>query len=85
MFDNVTHYDSVIRTCTDTKCDTPSIDDFVSCISNPAKYMINGCTLRSCCDDRDLCNSCDKTLQISHISLLSIFFECYLMIKIIHY
>ncbi|XP_060598762.1 uncharacterized protein LOC132752453 [Ruditapes philippinarum] len=57
MFDNVTHYDSVIRTCTDTTCDTSSMEDFISCISNPAKYMIGGCTLRSCCDDKDLCNS----------------------------
>ena len=83
MFDNVTHYDSVIRTCTDTKCDSPSIDDFVSCIGNPAKYMINGCTLRSCCDDKDLCNS--GTLQISYITLLSLFFACYLKKNIILY
>ena len=85
MFDNVTHYDSVIRTCADTKCETPSIDDFFSCISNPAKYMINGCTLRSCCDDRDLCNSCDKALHISYISLLSTLFSCYIRKNIIHY
>ena len=83
MFDNVTHYDSVIRTCTDTKCDTPSTDDFVSCISNPAKYMIGGCTLRSCCDDKDLCNSSEKTMQISYISLLSICFVHFIKKNII--
>ncbi|XP_060551831.1 uncharacterized protein LOC132713314 [Ruditapes philippinarum] len=73
MFDNVTHYDSVIRTCTDSNCDTSSIDDFFSCIANPAKYMIGGCTLRSCCDDKDLCNiSSNMLTPVLFITLFTI-------------
>ncbi|XP_060600623.1 uncharacterized protein LOC132754053 [Ruditapes philippinarum] len=57
MFDNVTHYDTVIRTCTQNKCITSSRDEFLKCLSTPRLYMIDGCSLRSCCRDRDLCNS----------------------------
>ncbi|KAL4225368.1 hypothetical protein ACF0H5_016057 [Mactra antiquata] len=56
MFDNVTHYDSVIRTCTGNPCDSSSVDEFFKCVATPKQYMIGGCTLRSCCDDRNLCN-----------------------------
>ncbi|XP_053374276.1 uncharacterized protein LOC123530977 [Mercenaria mercenaria] len=70
MFDNVTHYDSVIRTCTDNKCDSSSLDSFYSCVATPTKYMIGGCTLRLCCDDRDLCNFSDSTVSVSFISVI---------------
>ncbi|XP_045161583.1 uncharacterized protein LOC123526481 [Mercenaria mercenaria] len=70
MFDNVTHYDSVIRTCTDNTCDTSSKDEFLSCVTTPTKYMIGGCTLRSCCDDRDLCNSSDLILRMPCMPVL---------------
>lgn len=67
MFDNVTHYDSVIRTCTDKDCEAASPDQFFSCVATPTKYMIGGCTLRSCCNDRDLCNSCGSVHLMTFI------------------
>ncbi|XP_052794990.1 uncharacterized protein LOC128228015 [Mya arenaria] len=45
MFDNVTHYDSVIRTCTDRPCHVTRMDEFFKCIGTPKQYMISGCTL----------------------------------------
>ncbi|KAH3716225.1 hypothetical protein DPMN_058944 [Dreissena polymorpha] len=59
MFDNITHYDSVIRTCTDRQCDVTTDEEFSRCVATPKQYMIGGCILRSCCGDKDLCNSAD--------------------------
>lgn len=60
MFDNVTHFDSVIRTCSDQPCLNSSLSDFEKCLhvtKDSFQYMITGCTLRSCCSDKDLCNN----------------------------
>ncbi|WAQ94880.1 hypothetical protein MAR_007351, partial [Mya arenaria] len=61
MFDNVTHYDSVIRTCTDRPCHVTIMDDLFKCVATPKEYMIGGCTLRTCCSDRDYCNGATTT------------------------
>ncbi|XP_053374275.1 uncharacterized protein LOC128546897 [Mercenaria mercenaria] len=70
MFDNVTHYDTVVRTCTNSLCTTPSVDEFFKCVATPKLYMIGGCSLRSCCNDRDLCNSASNEYVTSLIFAL---------------
>ena len=57
MFDNYTHFDSIIRTCSSGDCQSITMDHFTTCVKEPKKYMISGCVLKSCCQDRDLCNS----------------------------
>ena len=60
MFDNYTHFDSIIRTCSSVGCDSTTMDQFDTCVRQPKKYMISGCVLKSCCKDRDLCNSANR-------------------------
>lgn len=57
MFDNITHYDSVVRTCSSGQCQATPPKEFLRCLDTPKQYMISGCALRLCCTDRDLCNS----------------------------
>lgn len=71
MFDNITHYDTTIRTCSDQPCLNNSVQAFERCLhvtKDSFQYLIMGCTLRSCCADRDLCNS--STRVVYHHSVL---------------
>lgn len=72
MYDNITHYDSVIRTCTDQPCQQISTHEFDECIATPKQYMIGGCTLRSCCADRDYCNSAVASYCCTHFLMVLI-------------
>ncbi|XP_022309613.2 uncharacterized protein LOC111115244 [Crassostrea virginica] len=55
--DSNTHYDSVIRTCSSSKCSNMAEDEYNRCLLHPRDYWFQGCSLRSCCKDRDLCNA----------------------------
>ena len=74
MFDNYTHFDSIIRTCSSGQCHSSTMDHFRTCVKEPKKYMVSGCVLKSCCQDRDLCNSAMGLLTPSSfwIILLSV-------------
>lgn len=54
--DSNTHYDSVIRTCSSSKCSNMAEAEYNRCLLHPRDYWFQGCSLRSCCKDRDLCN-----------------------------
>ncbi|XP_048754746.1 uncharacterized protein LOC125665871 [Ostrea edulis] len=69
--DSNTRYDSVIRTCSSYKCPQVTEKDYESCLGNMRKYMFQGCSLRSCCNDRDFCNT--GTTPVSWSSATVIF------------
>ena len=73
MFDNYTHFDSIIRTCSSGECLSITMDHFITCVKEPKKYMISGCVLKSCCQDRDLCNSAIVKLTSCRFWIIMLF------------
>ncbi|KAK6176676.1 hypothetical protein SNE40_014929 [Patella caerulea] len=72
MYDNTSRlYESVTRSCSMGKCVSLGIDQFTDCMANPRIYQIDGCSLRSCCDNEDLCNSTAKHLTNQSVILLN--------------
>lgn len=82
MFDNVTTYDSIIRTCSSGACVPVTVTDFKQCISDPRLYMVSGCSHRSCCNDKNLCNSADRSRQ-HFLCLSTIVFIVYISVMIL--
>ncbi|XP_041367126.1 uncharacterized protein LOC121381830 [Gigantopelta aegis] len=55
---------SVIRTCSAGPC-VPVSDEAYKACSSQKKYFIDGCIRRTCCDDKNLCNTVPCTF-VSH-------------------
>ncbi|XP_062599692.1 uncharacterized protein LOC134261253 [Saccostrea cucullata] len=72
--DSHTHYDSVIRTCSPYKCPYVTEDDYEQCLGNMRKYMFQGCSLRSCCNDRDLCNVGSVPSSVCFLTMILLLF-----------
>ncbi|XP_014781355.1 uncharacterized protein LOC106877083 [Octopus bimaculoides] len=49
-------YKSIVRSCSAGICTSHTTEEFHNCSSNPRKYNVTGCFLRTCCDDKDFCN-----------------------------
>ncbi|KAK3607985.1 hypothetical protein CHS0354_009920 [Potamilus streckersoni] len=69
MFDNYTHYDSVIRTCSTGICHPTTELAFSTCVGKK-NYMIRGCVLRKCCSDQDFCNTGERITAITALLIL---------------
>ncbi|XP_021366885.1 uncharacterized protein LOC110459112 [Mizuhopecten yessoensis] len=59
MYYNLTKtvFDSIIRTCSSGECKPVTEKDFAKCTKDDRLYMVNGCSLRTCCNDQNYCNS----------------------------
>lgn len=79
MFHNETnsHFDSVVRSCSSYTCPSASEEEHMSCMNHARDYMFKGCSLRSCCNDRDLCNS--GSVPAMSLILLTIILQPLLM------
>ncbi|XP_033761938.1 uncharacterized protein LOC117343611 [Pecten maximus] len=59
MYYNLTKtvFDSIIRTCSSGECKPVTERDFAHCLTDDRVYMVTGCSLRTCCNDKNYCNS----------------------------
>ncbi|XP_060086196.1 uncharacterized protein LOC132565565 [Ylistrum balloti] len=85
MYYNLTKtvFDSIIRTCSSGECIPVTEKDFAECITDDRLYMVTGCSLRSCCNDKNYCNSGNLLRpQVQRLCAASLF--AYLIWKILH-
>lgn len=79
MFHNETntYFDSVVRSCSPYTCPSAGEEEHMACMNHNRDYMFKGCSLRSCCNDRDLCNSGSAP---AYVLLLTVVLQILLLI-----
>ncbi|ESP04296.1 hypothetical protein LOTGIDRAFT_170886 [Lottia gigantea] len=71
MYDNSSQLiESVTRGCSVGQCIPTSGESYRICLSNIRIYGIDGCPLKSCCDNHDLCNAGSNSHDQSLLSLI---------------
>lgn len=69
MYYNLTKtvYDSIIRTCSSGECIPVTESDFAHCLTDERVYLVTGCSLRKCCNDKNYCNSGNNIRPPTHL------------------
>ncbi|ESO84685.1 hypothetical protein LOTGIDRAFT_236187 [Lottia gigantea] len=61
--------ESVTRGCSLGKCEDTSDKQYNYCLSQRRIYGIDGCALKSCCNNKDLCNSATSAFYTTVLNI----------------
>lgn len=63
-------YISTVRSCSIGECLPTNETLHSECMGNSRLYQILGCSVRTCCNDRDMCNCTDSSASRKLIIVL---------------